>query len=67
MVFLRELLERIIDPLWGSYCEIFKYNLRPKLTNYVGPNLIKKLAYEGDIILCHLHMPTFLSNLALHN
>ncbi|TDP54364.1 hypothetical protein [Aminicella lysinilytica] len=23
MVFLRELLERIIDPLWGSYCEIF--------------------------------------------
>ena len=24
MVFLRELLERIIDPLWGSYCEIFK-------------------------------------------
>ena len=23
MVLLRDLLERIIDPLWGSYCEIF--------------------------------------------
>ncbi|TDP58492.1 phage portal protein [Aminicella lysinilytica] len=34
MVFLRELLERIIDPLWGSYCEIFNYQIAKDIYTY---------------------------------
>ncbi|TDP57677.1 UPF0236 family transposase-like protein [Aminicella lysinilytica] len=48
MVFLRELLERIIDPLWGSYCEIFNRVKEMNVTGRIGQKEIKLLFEEMD-------------------